>query len=475
MLKFVIWSPEYTEGIGGVIALHLLAKNLAEEGYPVVISTRTTMRNSKALTIDRIDELTLNPDETVVIYPEIVIGNPFNAKHVVRWLLNTPGKCGGDGVYGKHDLVYKYWDYFEAPDESAVKGHLRMISGKLDIFHDKGMQRSGECFLVKKGLGKVLDKHAPDSINIDRFISDEYLADLFNRSERFISYDSMSYHSIQAALCGCVSVIIPDDGVTKEEFMKKVPLTRYGVAYGMDDIDHAVRTIHLLRQEVQRTEDEGLDMMRAFIRDCERYVAVRNEMPESREVIDVVIASNGSDIDSYKNVARCINSLVVSAHDDVAFNIIVAESSTDICFDAATANAAPHRCTTVYPGVPFSTTEYQRFGAMFAHADTIVVCSPSYRFTFDWVRSALQTLQSKPNDPLSVSGPAPTAMSTSDVFRMAFGVSETSGSGHDECVMYRRSVWEQTVLPVNQDRLSTEETRPQAIEELFTTEAQVIL
>lgn len=404
MLKFVIWSPEYTEGISGVIALHLLAKNLAEEGYPVVISTRTTMRNSKALTIDRINELVLNPDETVVIYPEIAIGNPFNAKHVVRWLLNTPGTSGGDGVYNRHDIVYKLSEEISAPDESQVKGLLRMNPVGMEMLVDQPNVHAGDSCLAEAGPENASSFHVPDEMDMNRVSGDERSSPRENRAV-----------------------------------------------------------------------EEYPESLRSFIRDCERYVAERNEMPESRVVIDVVIASNCSDIDSYKNVARCINSLVVSAHDDVAFNIIVAESSTDVCFDAATANAAPHRCTTVYPGVPYSTTEYQRFGAMFAHADTIVVCSPSYRFTVDWARTALQTLQAKPNDPLSVSGPAKEVMSTSEVFRMAFGVNEPSRSGNDECVMYRRSVWEQTVMSVDQDRLSTEETRPQAIEELFTTEAQVIL
>jgi len=404
MLKFVIWSPEYTEGIGDVIALHLLAKNLAEEGYHVVISSGKTMPNSKALTINRINELVLTPNETVVIYPEIVIGNPFNAKHVVRWLLHTPGTNGGDGFYERHDLVYKLCEEISAPDESRVKGLLRMDPVGIKKFVDQPHVHAGDNSLAKEGMENAASYQIQDEMNMNRVFGNE------RPSSRQV-----------------------------------------------------------------RVVEEYSESLRTFIRDCERYVAERNEMPDSREVIDVVIASDCSDISSYKNVARCINSLVVSAHDDVAFNIIVAESSTDICFDAATANAAPHRCTTVYPGVPFSTTEYQRFGAMFAHADTIVVCSPSYRFTVDWARTALQTLQSKPNDALSISGPAKAAMSTSDVFRMAFGVNEPSRSGNDECVMYRRSVWEETDMAVDRPRASAEETRPHAIEDSFTTQAQVFL
>lgn len=273
MINYIIWSPEYTDSSGGIMALHLLARDLANEGCQVLIATQSTIKGSLAKTLADWPP-DFNPEETMAVYPEIVLGHPFadNAKFVTRWLLNTPGKIGGDGVYAESDLIYKYWDYFQAPDESKVTGVLRTMDAKLDLYIDRGQERSGECYLIKKGLGKVLDKHSSNSVNIDQFNGDEYLVDLFNRSEQFISYDSISFHSIHAALCGCLSIVIPDDGVSKEEFIKKSYQYRHGIAYGMNDIQHAKDTQHLLRADIKAVEDECKQLVRSYINTCKEYM-----------------------------------------------------------------------------------------------------------------------------------------------------------------------------------------------------------
>ena len=51
-------------------------------------------------------------NKTVVIYPESTKGNPLKAKHVVRWILNTPGVCGGDGIFEKTDHIFLYHDFY---------------------------------------------------------------------------------------------------------------------------------------------------------------------------------------------------------------------------------------------------------------------------------------------------------------------------------------------------------------------------
>jgi hypothetical protein len=208
----------------------------------------------------------------MMVYPEIVNGNPNGAKYVTRWLLNTPGVCGGNGIFDDNDLIYKYYDYFQAPDETKVKGELRTFNLKLDQFYNKNLKREGECYIIKKGKNKVLDKHHPQSINIDTYINDDYLVEIFNTKETFISYDSMCFHLQQAALCGCIPVVIPDENISKEEFIKKAPVNKYGIAYGLDDIDHAKATMPLLKDYLINMEKQSFEQVKNFISNSYNHI-----------------------------------------------------------------------------------------------------------------------------------------------------------------------------------------------------------
>jgi hypothetical protein len=88
--KFIIAAPPFNEGHGGVVALHRLCDRLNAAGYEAYIHPtgpnseirpgwRTPLQRGRSI------------NDAVVIYPEVITGNPFNAPRVVRWLLNRPG------------------------------------------------------------------------------------------------------------------------------------------------------------------------------------------------------------------------------------------------------------------------------------------------------------------------------------------------------------------------------------------------
>jgi hypothetical protein len=278
MINFLIWAPEYSNNSGGIIALHKLADLIAKQGENSFIFSTKTIEGSSAKLVNHTSQFhNFTLENTMVVYPEIISGNPFNFKFVTRWLLNTPGVIGGDGIYGENDLVYKYLEYFKAPDESKVKGELRTFDLKLDKFINREESRSGECFLVKKGIGKVLDKHKPDSLNLDHYISDDYLVDIFNKKEYFISYDAITFHLQQAVLCGCIPVVIPDEGINREEYLKKSLANKYGIAYGFDDIERAKETAHLLKGYLESLEEESIGLVKSYIDDCYSHMGlIRN-------------------------------------------------------------------------------------------------------------------------------------------------------------------------------------------------------
>lgn len=272
-IRFLLWTLPPSDASGGIIVMYKLAELLAIRGYETYTSSPP---KPGSLAIYAGDYLASNFDmeNTMVIYPEIVIGNPFNAIHVTRWILYTPGKIGGDGVYGEHDLIYKYWEFFEIDSKFKIDGYLRCLDTKKEFFVNLNKKRNGVCYLVKKGslLKKELIYHPEESFCIDKYNNDEHLLNIFNENEIFISYDSASYHSIQAALCGCISVVIPDENISKEEWMSKQQIFKYGVAYGLDDVQWARDTMKFVKSELQKIEDECEDLVDKYISKCKKTI-----------------------------------------------------------------------------------------------------------------------------------------------------------------------------------------------------------
>jgi hypothetical protein len=271
--SFIIYSPEYSEQWGGVLVLHKLAKILAEK-HNVYITSTKTLNNSKAQLIDTIsakrlidlENLIDNEIEYIVVYPEVVFGNPLNAKKVIRWILYNPGLNGGDVQFNESELIFTYSKYFVKDTQYKDAPVLFTFESKVDLFFDKGEERVTNCYMIKKGANKYpqinqLYKHIQQGVRLDNILNqsglDNNLNNIFNQSEYFLSYDSASYHSLQAAMSGCVSIVVPDEGVTKEEWVEKLPIMKWGVAWGIEDIEWAERTKHLVKDYLIELEIES--------------------------------------------------------------------------------------------------------------------------------------------------------------------------------------------------------------------------
>ena len=81
---------------------------------------------------------------------------------------------------------------------------------------------------------------------------------IFNSCKRFYSYDTETYLSILAALCGCESVVVPYKQVTKDQVLGKQPAFKYGVAYGLEDLDYANTTREDLREYLLNLEQQQI-------------------------------------------------------------------------------------------------------------------------------------------------------------------------------------------------------------------------
>jgi hypothetical protein len=94
----------------------------------------------------------------------------------------------------------------------------------------------------------------------------EQLNDLFNRVRYFISFDQATHYSIMASLSGCTSIVIPIDGLDKEQWIDQMPTYKYGIAYGFDDIQWADQSRNELTGSMFEIENRNIIFAKQFVK-----------------------------------------------------------------------------------------------------------------------------------------------------------------------------------------------------------------
>lgn len=295
-MKFVIYTPPYDENSGGVIVLHKLAQLLRELGIEIylwhdrnpcsVTSLRLLARKyrywrKRFFNRDRYISPYILPiarkkdlQDAIVIYPEVTAGNPLMAKNVVRWLLYKPGAHTGVIDYDATDLFFYYLKEYDYPELNKYPDNqLYVLDYFRDIYRQTNFgQRSGSCYMVRKGKDRNLNLHPSDAIQLDG-LSHREMAKAFNRCEYFFSYDLYTMYSAYASVCGCKSIILPVEGMSRKDWRQEEE-SRFGQAYGLDDIPWAESTRAMLVEQLTQSEQNSLYSVRCFIQKCRDYFGI---------------------------------------------------------------------------------------------------------------------------------------------------------------------------------------------------------
>lgn len=302
MRKFIIFTPPYDEKKGGTICLHQLANMLNKLGYEAYIfpsfenilfskrdflipSLKLLREFGRSLQKFKVNKDFITPiydgsiksiqsDEWIVIYYEQVSGNPLGAKNIVRWLLHQPGYHTGTINYGFNEFHVKFNEAvrdFHYPNCQLASFLMPIIYYPLNLYNlnDTAENRYGTAYCIRKGKGKQIRHDLTDSVLIDNLPHQE-VAQIFKRVKTFISYDSYTAYSRFAALCGCDSIVIPDDGVSLQQWYPD-PKDRYGVAYDFEDINFARETRLLLKEKILNEIRQSMAIADSFAEKANDY------------------------------------------------------------------------------------------------------------------------------------------------------------------------------------------------------------
>lgn len=209
---------------------------------------------------------------SIVVYPEIISGNPLRGRKVVHWLLHKPGFHTGLIQYGSGDLAFYFQEAFNEHNlDLKIGAELQVVYPRTDIYKKTNFgKRSGTCHILRKGKGRQMLHDLNNSTLIDD-LSHEQIAKIFNQMERLISYDMYSLYSQYAAVCGCISIVVPEDEVDTKTW-QPIEELRYGVSYGFDDIEWATKTQEKVAEYLSSQESNSSQSVRGFIAFCDHHI-----------------------------------------------------------------------------------------------------------------------------------------------------------------------------------------------------------
>jgi hypothetical protein len=245
---------------GGILVMHKLAYEIASRGYKVTIFTEPEYPHPNISVQKNCSEDSLNFDydpNTTVIIPSFYWKNNGNIKNVARWALYH---INGDttSFIDDTDEIFNF-GIFKIETTKEVK-KLTTIDYQKQIFYDRGNKRNGKyChYLLKNNPVECREIISYfNSFDLNDYKSRgcfEYLADVFNEYEYFLTFDDKTFLTIAAAMCGCKPIILKNNNINPVEFRLENPNQSVGIAYGIDDLKWSENTIGFIRKHVDYLE-----------------------------------------------------------------------------------------------------------------------------------------------------------------------------------------------------------------------------
>jgi hypothetical protein len=199
-VRCYVVSPPFTEKSAGVKVPHMLchALNVSGQRANMIVmntppqggETHCSQFGAPALTPEAKQYYATQGIDPIVVYPDIISGNPLSAKRVVRWLLAPAGAYGGDKAFPSTDSI---WCYSTRIARAAGSPNVLTCpaSDPAVFLPLPGAERKGTSFYSHKHrlLGARLTDHASHSTETTRQMPRAEVIRLLQQSELFFAYE----------------------------------------------------------------------------------------------------------------------------------------------------------------------------------------------------------------------------------------------------------------------------------------------
>lgn len=202
-IPYYVWAPPWDNNSSGIRCMHLLTHALNQSGQRAyLVPVNMVFKTNPALNTPVLNEehqyfYHNRGVEPIMVYPEVVRGNPFEGKKVVRWLLAPAGLYGGDKVFASTDKVYGY-----TKDLNPNVLCLPTFNEKIFYPPKEGIRKGG-CYYAHKYKTVHGNALLPITDGMTPCVgSPEQVAEILRTHEVCYVYER-SEILVTAAMCGC--------------------------------------------------------------------------------------------------------------------------------------------------------------------------------------------------------------------------------------------------------------------------------
>lgn len=222
----------------------------------------------------------------LIVYPDVIKGHPLQSGVVCRYLLNYPGLLGGAETFADTDLIFSYTKKI-ANKTSAPDNTLFIPISDPDFFvpSTEPVVRKGRCYYAAKYKHYHKCEVAPAiarffEITRDRpdSLSKVQLRELFQRSELFYCYENSAL-AIEAALCGCPVVFMPNEFFT--EVIAEYELGLEGFSWGNSD-----EGIEKARNEISLFRPKYISAVHGIEKSFDKFITITQRVARETQQMD---------------------------------------------------------------------------------------------------------------------------------------------------------------------------------------------
>lgn len=276
---YYIYAPDYRETSSGICVMHYLchALNIAgHEAYVALCDVKNPALRTPSLSEELIkchQDLGRTP---IVVYPEVVSGNPLSGPVVVRYILNREGFLTGNGLQaGRNDLFFHYAHDFRDESLNTNMLTLPVIDSELFSPPKEPVERTKSYLYLHRHLIRDVDfSSLPADIEILSLSKPKtlaQLAEIFKTAAVLYSYE-ISATCTEAMLCGCPVIYLQGGHIDTLPFTEHFGDAGAAMHYEPGGLERARASLPQARQRWLDIEDTFWQQLDFFIELTQRAV-----------------------------------------------------------------------------------------------------------------------------------------------------------------------------------------------------------